>query len=280
MKTFHHVASLREYIATLKAAEKRIGLIPTMGALHEGHLSLVEQASTTCDVVVTSVFVNPTQFNESQDFDAYPRHLNDDAKKLENAGCDILFAPTNEEVYPEPDPTKYTFGHLDETMEGNHRPGHFNGVGMVVKRLFEIVEPDAGFFGQKDIQQVAVVRSLVQQYELPVEVVGCPTVREPSGLAMSSRNLRLSEEGLKIGANISKALKGARERASASVPEAKDWATQLLNDQPGLDLEYFETADAHDLQLLEEPEKGQSVVACVAAWVEGVRLIDNMVILD
>ena len=186
-------SSISSKVEELKTAGKTIGFVPTMGALHEGHLSLVRIASGHCDVVVVSVFVNPTQFNDPKDLERYPRDLQKDAKLLSETRCELIFAPTVQDIYPEPDTRVFDFGLIDKVMEGKYRPGHFNGVAQVVSRLFDIVKPHKAFFGEKDFQQLAVIREMVRQLKLEVEIVACPIVREADGLAMSSRNLLLNE---------------------------------------------------------------------------------------
>lgn len=275
MKTVHLSAELQSTIQELRNSGKTVGFVPTMGALHNGHLSLIAAARKECDVVISSIFVNPTQFNDAKDFSKYPRTLESDSAQLAENGCDILFAPTENEVYPTPDHTKYTFGHLDSVMEAKFRDDHFNGVGMVVRRLFELVTPHKAFFGEKDYQQLMVIKSLVKQYDLDVEVIGCPIIREESGLAMSSRNQRLSNEDLEIAIVISKTLFAVKDKASSmTVEQLETFAADQLKNQAGLELEYFEVADA---KTLTAPIEGQPKVACVAAYIGDVRLIDNIV---
>ena len=264
---------------TLKAqgANPIIGFVPTMGALHEGHLSLVRQARRENEVVVASVFVNPIQFNNSEDLEKYPRNLEDDLDMLKEVGCDIVFAPENAEMYPEKPTEIYNFGALETVMEGAFRPGHFNGVAVVVKRLFDLVKPTTAYFGEKDFQQLAVIRALVEQENLAVEIVACPTVREPDGLAMSSRNARLSEEDRRIAPQIQKILRDCRDLIDVFTPaQLKEFAEEQLKKIPRTQLEYFEIANAKTLQPIENWSDCPKRVACVAIWLGDVRLIDNV----
>jgi len=255
-----------------------IGFVPTMGALHAGHLSLVKKAVSENSVVTVSIFVNPTQFNDPGDLKRYPRTLETDLKLLKPTGCDIVFAPDAKEVYPEPDSRTFDFGHLESVMEGKHRPGHFNGVAQVVSKMFEMVKPDKAYFGLKDFQQLAVIKNLVKQLSLPVEIVPCEIVREESGLAMSSRNKLLDREERRNAANISKILYQAKELASQkSVEELKIWVSDNINKNPYLNVEYFEIVDDENLQPVKNWKEGKTKVGCIAAFCGKVRLIDNIV---
>lgn len=256
-----------------------VGLVPTMGALHAGHLSLVETAVQENETVVVSIFVNPTQFNDPKDLQRYPRDLEKDLKLLEPTNCQLVFAPGPKEIYPEPDTRKFDFGELETVMEGKHRPGHFNGVAQVVSKLFEIVKPDRAYFGQKDFQQLAVIKKLVKQLNLPVEVISCPIIREDSGLAMSSRNQLLTSEQRKNAALIQKTLKEAKKlSAEKSVQELTKWVTETINKNPLLDVEYFEVVDAENLQPLKNWEETGKKVGCIAAYCGKIRLIDNIIL--
>jgi pantoate--beta-alanine ligase len=255
-----------------------IGLVPTMGALHEGHLSLVKKATCENHTVVVSIFVNPTQFNDSKDLEHYPRTLENDLKLLEKTGCNIVFAPKVKEVYPETDTRRFDFGELESVMEGKHRPGHFNGVAQVVSKFFEMVEPDKAYFGLKDFQQLAIVKSLVKQLKLPVEIVPCEIVREPSGLAMSSRNELLSAEERKNAAVISETLYKAKKLiGKKSVEELRKWVVEKINKNPFLDVEYFEIVDDEQLQPVNNWKVQNTKVGCIAAFCGKIRLIDNIV---
>jgi len=255
-----------------------IGFVPTMGALHRGHISLVKQAVRENQTVVVSIFVNPTQFNDSNDLDKYPRTIEADLKLLENTGCQIVFAPNVKEVYPEPDTRKFNFGKLETVMEGKHRPGHFNGVAQVVSKLFDIVKPHRAYFGLKDFQQLAIIKSMVKQLELPVEIVSCPTIREESGLAMSSRNELLTAGQRKNAALLYKTLLMANEqKGQKSVEELVNWVIETINKNPFLNVEYFEIVDDEQLQPITNWNETNTKIGCVALFCGDVRLIDNIV---
>jgi len=266
-----------QHILKAQGANPIIGFVPTMGALHEGHLSLVRQARRENEVVVVSIFVNPIQFNNSEDLEKYPRDLERDLNMLKEVGCDIVFAPENSEMYPEKPTEVYDFGALETVMEGAFRPGHFNGVAVVVKRLFDLVNPTTAYFGEKDFQQLAVIRALVEQENLAVEIVGCPTVRESDGLAMSSRNTRLSEEDRRLAPQIQKILRDSRDLIDMFTPaQVKAFAEEQLKKIPRTRLEYFEIVNAKTLQPIEKWDDCPRRVACVAIWLGDVRLIDNV----
>lgn len=280
MQIFHSKNPLNLTLNELRKGGKSVGFVPTMGALHEGHISLVKKAKEENDVVVISIFVNPTQFNNQSDLEKYPRIPEKDVPMLKAAGGDILFMPEVGEMYPEgsvSSAVQLPLGSLGEVMEARHRPGHFDGVITVVRKLFEIVGECKAYFGQKDFQQLAVVRFLVRHENLPVEIISCPVIRETDGLAMSSRNMRLTPEQRKSALVLSKAL-FAVERAwnSKSIPELYDLVTAVMKQEPAVKMEYFEIADRDTL--LPATEK-KNAVACIAAYVGEVRLIDN-VILD
>ncbi|MBN1984661.1 MAG: pantoate--beta-alanine ligase [Prolixibacteraceae bacterium] len=278
MKLVKTVNDLQDYLHRLPGG-KTVGLVPTMGALHRGHISLVKRALKENPVVVVSIFVNPTQFNDPKDLERYPRNLEADLQLLEEAGVTLVFAPAVEEIYPEPDTRKFNFGALETVMEGKHRPGHFNGVAQVVSKLFDLVKPDKAYFGQKDFQQLAIIKNMVQQLGLPVEIVPCPIVREKSGLAMSSRNELLSAEERKNAAVISETLFKAKELAGQkSVQELAEWMRETINKNPFLHVEYIEIVDETSLQPVNNRNEENTKVACVAAFCGKVRLIDNMVL--
>ncbi|WP_319499951.1 pantoate--beta-alanine ligase [uncultured Draconibacterium sp.] len=277
MKLVSTIQELQTEIQQL-AHDKTVGFVPTMGALHQGHISLVKQAVSENPFVVVSIFVNPTQFNDPADLERYPRTLENDMKLLEPTGCSIVFAPNAKEVYPEPDKRKFNFGKLEEVMEGKHRPGHFNGVAQVVSRLFDMAKPTKAYFGLKDFQQLAIVKNMVKQLQLPVEIVPCAIIREKSGLAMSSRNELLTEEQRKNAAVISETLFKAKElKAQKSVQEITDWVTETINKNPFLDVEYFEIVDDEQLQPVKNWDEKSTKVGCVAAFCGKIRLIDNIV---
>lgn len=276
MLVFHTVADLQAFLLEKKGD---IGFVPTMGALHQGHLSLIKRAKEENDLVICSIFVNPTQFNDKKDLENYPRTEQRDLELLATAGCDAAFTPSIKEIYPIEDNSVFEFGSLDKVMEGSFRPGHFNGVALVVKRLFEIVKPKRAYFGQKDFQQLAIIRQLKEKLNLPVEIIGCPTVRESDGLAMSSRNMRLTEEERKSAASIPKVLFNAKKLyKEMSVSEIKQWAMEQLAKQPLLTPEYFEIVDSSSLQPIKSWSDTKECVACVAVKAGAVRLIDNMVL--
>jgi pantoate--beta-alanine ligase len=255
-----------------------IGFVPTMGALHNGHISLVEKAVSETQVVVVSIFVNPTQFNDKSDLEKYPRNLEADLKLLEKTGCQIVFAPKPEEIYPEPDTRKFEFGELETVMEGKYRPGHFKGVAQVVSKLFDIVKPDKAYFGLKDVQQLVIIKEMVAQLKLSVEIVDCPIVREESGLAMSSRNELLTADERKNASLISLALLEAKKlNGEKSVTELVEWITQIINKNAYLTVEYVEIVDNHSLQPVKSWDEKSGKVCCVAAFCGKVRLIDNIV---
>ena len=264
---------------TLKAQGTNpiIGFVPTMGGLHEGHLSLVRQARRENEVVVASVFVNPIQFNNAEDLEKYPRDLERDLEMLKAVGCDIVFAPEDSEMYPETPTESYDFGTLETVMEGAFRPGHFNGVAVVVKRLFDLVNPTTAYFGEKDFQQLALVRALVEKENLAVEIVACPTIREHDGLAMSSRNTRLPAEDRRIAPQIQKILRDCRDLVDSFTPtQVKTYAEEQLKKIPRTKLEYFEIVNVKTLQPITDWSDCPKRVACVAIWLGDVRLIDNV----
>lgn len=279
MKVFQTIESLQKYLLVLRERNQDIGFVPTMGALHDGHLKLVSRSVADNDVTVCSIFVNPTQFNNPSDLKKYPRMTDKDIVLLKKVNCDIVFIPSVEDIYPEPDETNYDFGKLESVMEGKFRPGHFKGVAMVVKRLFEIVDPDNAYFGLKDYQQYLVIKALVKQFNLRVNIVGCPTVREKEGLAMSSRNLRLTENQNNAASVIYKKLKFIKDNFDKkSVSEWKNWFSNEINNNPELQLEYIEIVNANNLEPLSEKNTGTPKVACAAVYAGDVRLIDNILI--
>ena len=274
------VKTVKELQNRLNASRKlgTIGFVPTMGALHQGHISLVEKAVSENQTVVVSIFVNPTQFNDPKDLENYPRSINNDIKFLESTNCQIVFAPNAKEIYPEPDTRKFTFGKLETVMEGKHRLGHFNGVAQIVSKLFEIVQPDKAYFGLKDFQQLAVINSMVKQMKLPVSIVACPIIREKNGLAMSSRNELLTNEQRENAALLNKTLSEAREQKDQkSVEELIIWVIETINKNPFLKVEYFDIVDSKQLQHVTNWSENSTKVGCVAAFCGEVRLIDNIV---
>ncbi|MEW5845507.1 MAG: pantoate--beta-alanine ligase [Bacteroidota bacterium] len=271
------VADLKKIIQNFKDEGKSIGFVPTMGALHKGHISLVERCVAENDITVVSIFVNPTQFNDKNDLKNYPRMPEKDIPMLEAAGVDIVFMPTEQEIYPEPDTRVFDFGMLDKVMEGKFRPGHFNGVAQVVSKLFDIVAPHRAYFGQKDYQQLAIIRAMVRLLGYGIEIIGCPIVREPDGLAMSSRNLLLTPEHRKSAPLIHKTLAEARNKThELSVKEMIAWVVNQVNADPNLKVEYFELADADTLLPVESWDHPNGIIGCIAVWAGNIRLIDNM----
>ena len=276
MKVIYTVADLRSALATHKG--EQIGFVPTMGALHAGHLSLVERARKECGVVVVSIFVNPTQFNDKGDLAAYPRTLPADLELLSPIGPDYVFAPSVEEVYPTPDTREFDFGMVDKVMEGASRPGHFNGVGQVVSKLFDFVEPHKAYFGEKDFQQIAVIKELVRQMGSPVEIVECPIVRDTDGLALSSRNTLLDEAHRAAAPHIYATLRKAVERKAefATPAEMVAWVEEEINKNPLLKCIYFEVVDALSMQSVAEWTNDCNTQGCIAVQCGSVRLIDNI----
>ncbi|MCL2098426.1 MAG: pantoate--beta-alanine ligase [Bacteroidales bacterium] len=270
------VIDLQQQLSSLRK-DKSIGFVPTMGALHEGHLSLVRQAKADSDVVVVSIFVNPTQFNNPDDLKNYPRDTENDIKKLELAGATIIFTPVEQEIYPEPDTRIFDFGAMDKVMEGFYRPGHFNGVAQVVDRLFKLVQPHTAFFGEKDFQQLAIIKALVAQENLPIRIVSCPIVREPDGLAMSSRNLLLSAAQRTHAPLICQTLKAAAAKVSSTtIPALKKWIQTTIDTDPVLETEYAEIVDARSLQPIVQWDEAEQVQLCAAVYAGSIRLIDNI----
>jgi pantoate--beta-alanine ligase len=294
MIIFDSIQQLKNHLNSIKNQGKTIGFVPTMGALHQGHISLINAAKADCDVVVCSIFVNPTQFNDLNDLAKYPRTFNADSQLLANAGCDFIFAPEVAEMYSSEELTlkkhkiedkswtngkSVDFGALEKVMEGAHRPGHFNGVAQVVSKLFRIVEPDKAYFGQKDFQQLAIIRSMVKQLEMPIEIIACPIMREPNGLAMSSRNERLTKEEREEATVISRILYKIKELySSMTVSELKAFAEQEIKANPQMELEYVEIADAETLQPVSDFKQNKSAVVCIALKLGAVRLIDNVLL--
>lgn len=277
MKLIQTISELRNELEAVRKQGKTIGLVPTMGALHEGHASLVKKAVKENDVVVISDFVNPTQFNDKNDLLKYPRTLEADCKLLEENGASYVFAPSVEEIYPETDTRQFSYAPLDTVMEGKYRPGHFNGVCQIVSKLFLIVEPDKAYFGEKDFQQLAIIREMVRQYPFNIEIVGCPIVREHDGLALSSRNARLSSEQRNQALQISKTLFSSCEFGkSHSLADTKSYVENKIEESEGLRLEYFEIVDGNTLQTVSNWDDSDYIVGCITVFCGEVRLIDNI----
>lgn len=277
MKVYSTISELQDALNLLKKNGAKIGFVPTMGALHNGHISLVKESNNQCDITIVSIYVNPTQFNNSSDLEHYPRTLEQDLLLLEKENCDIVFTPSNEEIYPNNfDKISLNLGQLAEIMEGKFRPGHFEGVVNVVYRLFDIVKPNKAFFGLKDFQQVAVIKYMVKELNLPVEIIPCPTLREDGGLAMSSRNLRLSEQDKANALILFKTLDFAKSltKQGRSPKEVQKEAVKFFK-ASNLELEYFEIVDPITLTSLENEWVNNST-ACIVAYCNDVRLIDNL----
>lgn len=283
MNIFHNIEALQNFVRVEKLVGKSVGFVPTMGALHAGHISLVEQAKEDCDVCVVSIFVNPTQFNDAKDLATYPRTLEADCHLLEVAGATAVFAPEVEVMYPQNQQVRndYEVGRVAEVMEGAHRPGHFQGVMQVVQRLFEIVEPDKAFFGEKDFQQVAVIRAMCRLVNSPVEIIACPIVREADGLALSSRNVRLSERERSFAPNIYRVLSESLEYAKAHTPsETELWVIEQINGIETLRVEYYEIVDSLSLERISDWNDSPAPQGCITVFCGEVRLIDNISYTD
>ena len=277
MEVIRTVSELKQRVATQHAQGKTIGLVPTMGALHAGHISLMEQARKDNDIVVVSVFVNPTQFNNPEDLRTYPRTEETDCTKMEAANVDIAFIPSVEEVYPEPDTRVFDLGPVAEVMEGPMRPGHFNGVAQIVSKLFYMVEPDRAYFGEKDFQQIAVIRRMVEIEKFNIEIIDCPIKREEDGLAMSSRNVRLTSEQRTIAPNIARTLNASLDYAlSHSLAETKQYVIDTINAFPQMEVEYYEIVNATTMQPISNWEDAPVAVGCITVYCGDVRLIDNI----
>lgn len=279
MKIIRTVAELRQAVQQMRDNDNTIGFVPTMGALHDGHMSLVRRSTQDCDRTVVSVFVNPTQFNNPADLTTYPRTEEADCRLLEEAGVNIAFVPSVEEVYPTPDTRVFDLGPVAEVMEGAMRPGHFNGVAQVVSRLFDMVQPDRAYFGEKDYQQIAVLRRMAELIGSSVEIVACPICRHEDGLAMSSRNMRLCPRRRSAAPAIYAALSKAPALAKThSVDEVRRMVTDEINASPDLEVEYFEIADADTLQPLADWNQAARAIGCITVHCGDVRLIDNIMI--
>lgn len=271
------IKEARKQLKPLWQKEGYLGFIPTMGAIHEGHLSLIRRSINENQFTVVSIFVNPTQFNEEQDFNLYPRNLETDLEIMSSLPIDLVFAPGVSEIYPEQDTRVFDFGELDKTMEGAHRPGHFNGVAQVVSNLFEIIRPDRAYFGEKDFQQLAIVKALVKQLGNPVKIIACPIIREEDGLAMSSRNKRLTPAQRTAARSISKALFRAQKLAGTmSVNKLQEKIIRQLNRHPLIEVEYFKIVDKENLQQVSEWSDTDTIIGCIAVQIGEVRLIDNI----
>ncbi|MFW5757044.1 MAG: pantoate--beta-alanine ligase [Bacteroidota bacterium] len=277
MKILDTIEQVKAEVSRILLQNEEIGFVPTMGALHKGHIDLVKRALNENDHVFCSIFINPMQFNNPDDLRSYPRTFEKDVQMLEQVGCQYLFKPSVEEIYPEKPAEKYNFGSLESVMEGKYRPGHFNGVAIVVKRLFDITTPHRAYFGEKDLQQLAIIRSLVRQEHLKVEIVPCSTVRESDGLAMSSRNTLLSADQRQRASVIYQSLLWCKNNFSQkSIPELKKYVEKQISSQSDMRLDYFEIVEPDTLKPIAGKQQVNAAYGCIAVNVGVVRLIDNM----
>lgn len=279
MKLVHTIIDLQGLLAEARKAGKTIGLVPTMGALHAGHASLVERSVRENDVTVVSIFLNPTQFNDKTDLEKYPRTLEADCALLEQVGATIAFAPSVDEIYPEPDTRQFSYPPTDSVMEGAMRPGHFNGVCQIVSKLFAMTNPDKAYFGEKDFQQIAVIRRMVEDLKFKLEIVPCPVIREESGLARSSRNTLLTDEERAIAANIYKTMAQSKALvAGHSVQAVHDYVVSTINAVPGLEVQYFSIVDGKTLADVTSWNESDDIVGCITVYCgsQPIRLIDHI----
>lgn len=279
MLVFETVSAIQDYLTKIRSSEKKIGFVPTMGALHDGHVSLINRSTSENDFTVCSIFINPIQFNDKKDLTNYPRDKTGDISILTSTNCSALFYPNENEMYPEKVPPSINLGELETVLEGAFRPGHFNGVSTVVRRFFEIIQPNRAYFGLKDYQQYLVVKAMTDKLNLDIEIVGCETNRESDGLAMSSRNRLLTKQGRKDALIFYNSLKKAK--SMLRLHDIEDIINEIENDfkNSGLILDYFQIVDAQSLKKIGNPEKNQSLIACIAGYVDGVRLIDNLILI-
>jgi len=258
---------------------KQVGFIPTMGCLHEGHISLIKESLKICDVTICSIFINPTQFNNTNDFQNYPTSLKEDLIKLEEINCDIVYAPDTNDLYGQNETGKeYMFGDVTKIMEGKYRPGHFNGVATIVEKLFHIINPQKSFFGEKDLQQLQIIKKLVNQKKLNIDVIGMPTIREKNGLAKSSRNQLLSEKEKKEAAVIYRSLLYCKKNMHLGIPTLKKHITKKLNSNKNINLEYIEFVEPEYMKKIKRFDNNKSNAICIAAYINNIRLIDNIIL--
>ncbi|HET7819483.1 MAG TPA: pantoate--beta-alanine ligase [Bacteroidia bacterium] len=280
MRIFSTIQETKEWLNSIRTEYKSIGFVPTMGALHQGHMSLIKKGKLENDIVIASIFVNPLQFNDKKDLERYPKTINADIEKLKAFNCDALFAPTVEEMYPDGnDKTSFTLdlGMLDKVMEGAHRPGHFQGVCIIVKKLFDIIQPNNAYFGEKDFQQLTIIKTMVRMLKIPINIISVETTRESDGLAMSSRNVLLNAEERKNAPVIYQTLLASRNTNSISVDEIKNWVEKQINKNSYFKLEYFEIVDSTTLTPIYTIKPDIKYRACIAVKVNAIRLIDNIV---
>ena len=280
MKVINKTSDLQAIIEQLKNDGKSIGLVPTMGALHKGHLSLVKNSISNNDITVVSIFVNPTQFNNPNDLASYPRTVEKDLELLQTVGCDVVFAPEADDIYSKSETDsrfEFDFEGLDKVMEGKFRPGHFNGVVQIVSKLFDLVRPNRAYFGEKDFQQLAIIRLMTRRYNLPIEIVPCPIVREDSGLALSSRNSLLKDNEKQVASHIYAVLNESRQFVpQTEVEELKQCVIAAIEQKPELKVEYFDIVDGHTLKSIGKWDECDYVVGCITVFCRNVRLIDNI----
>lgn len=280
MKVINKTSDLQAIIEQFKNDGKSIGLVPTMGALHKGHLSLVKNSISNNDITVVSIFVNPTQFNNPNDLASYPRTVDKDLELLQTVGCDVVFAPEADDIYSKSETDsrfEFDFEGLDKVMEGKFRPGHFNGVVQIVSKLFDLVRPDRAYFGEKDFQQLAIIRLMTRRYNLPIEIVPCPIVREDSGLALSSRNSLLKDNEKQVAQHIYAVLNESRQFVpQTEVEELKQCVIAAIEQKPELKVEYFDIVDGHTLKSIGKWDESAYVVGCITVFCGNVRLIDNI----
>ena len=279
MKIFESIFLLNNFLSEIKIQKKTIGFVPTMGALHNGHLSLLQKSKSENDFTLCSIFVNPKQFNNIEDLEKYPQNIEQDISLLNKIDCDILFCPSVEEMYPEPDNTIFDLGNLDVVMEGKFRPGHFNGVALVVKKFFDIIQPNKAYFGEKDFQQLRIIQHLVGFYNLPIKIIPVSIERESDGLAMSSRNIRLSLEERKIAPKIYQTLLKAKEMAiNFRLSEVVNFVKTEINTIEAFKIDYFEIVDTRTLLPIEDFSEKKNCIACIAVYLGNIRLIDNIIL--
>lgn len=277
MKVINNISEITSYLDTFISTGKKIGFVPTMGALHLGHLTLITTSKKQNDITVASIFVNPTQFNDKQDFEKYPRNTEADLKKLNEAGCDLVFIPDEKEMYPKPESTKFDLGRLEEIMEGKFRPGHFQGVAIIVNKLFKIVRPNNAYFGQKDFQQLAIIKRLVKITNSNINIISCPIIRENNGLAMSSRNSRLSKEEFDNASIIYSTINQLSIFIESNkFSDFKSWALNKIDTNSLFKTEYIEIVDSETLEIVNELKNHKSITCCAAVFCGQVRLIDNI----
>lgn len=280
MKVINKTSDLQAIIEQFKNDGKSIGLVPTMGALHKGHLSLVKNSISNNDITVVSIFVNPTQFNNPNDLASYPRTVEKDLELLQTVGCDVVFAPEADDIYSKSETDsrfEFDFEGLDKVMEGKFRPGHFNGVVQIVSKLFDLVRPDRAYFGEKDFQQLAIIRLMTRRYNLPIEIVPCPIVREDSGLALSSRNSLLKDNEKQVAQHIYAVLNESRQFVpQTEVEELKQCVIAAIEQKPELKVEYFDIVDGHTLKSIGKWDESDYVVGCITVFCGNIRLIDNI----